>query len=705
MRLKSLEIDNFRVFPNYRQNLDLDHSIVLLYGRNGSGKTSICDALELLLTGTIRRFRGVDDLPGILVNARNPRAGATLKLETIAENRQQVAGLTINTSDLSTPASILDRLDAALFRHTGYLQQADLRELVTANSRQLGEIIRALAVDDAVYMLEEALSQANITRTNRNYAAVVRILDGVAAEAQELRVDLEALNSTMQTIDSSDQQVTLWATAIAKIAGELKIDLSQPMNTQEEVHSKIEIMSSILQSRLRETITNLRIAERQLQRCDELKTTQSAIDNSDLDLRNVHAQISNDEKAAQDTETRTIELQRELQQPGLATVMTDRRGLLISALEQIRSLPDLTICPVCDREFTDLSGHIASKLAVLRSEQSSLQQKVREIRARLEAQREVKDRILRGINELKLRTDRIAADRERYVKELSDLSNEYAGPNEGRLGLQEVERRVIERRDRAALEEKNVTSLINQVDDIRSSISAIKIRKDELRKRVDTVSTRLDGAENRLINARAAQERLEKFIETAQEVRRRVSNAIEGVIARFVMGHTKEAFEELFRRLAKSPFFDVTISGARVKWHAPEVSWHATYNDRYFPGGAVFSQGELNSCAIAFFLALATSHPGGLKFLMLDDPVQNMDEIHIEEFGNVLKFLKDELGWQLVISLHDESVFQFFKRQLHPSRKDQSLVAYLFEETDAGSRIVKESTVEFDPATFVAQVA
>ena len=94
----------------------------------------------------------------------------------------------------------------------------------------------------------------------------------------------------------------------------------------------------------------------------------------------------------------------------------------------------------------------------------------------------------------------------------------------------------------------------------------------------------------------------------------------------------------------KNPFFQVSVPDVRVKWHKPEVDWCAVYKERQFPGEAVFSQGELNSCAIAFFLALATSHTNGLQFLMLDDPVQNMDEIHIEEFANVLKFLKDILG-------------------------------------------------------------
>jgi len=170
------------------------------------------------------------------------------------------------------------------------------------------------------------------------------------------------------------------------------------------------------------------------------------------------------------------------------------------------------------------------------------------------------------------------------------------------------------------------------------------------------------------------------------------------------MGKTKDAFEDLFRRLAKNPFFQVTVSGTRVKRHKPEVDWCAVYGERQFPGEAVFSQGELNCCAIAFFLALATSHPEGLHFLLLDDPVQNMDELHIEEFGNVLKFLKDILGWQIVVGLHDQSVYQFLKRQLHPITQGQSLVGYVFDQADDGTRIVEDTSTRFDPASLIAAV-
>ena len=78
MRLKTLRVDNFRAFPRGEQVIDLDHDVVLLYGRNASGKTSLFDAIEILLTGTIRRLESIDDLAGILVNVRNSDQPADL---------------------------------------------------------------------------------------------------------------------------------------------------------------------------------------------------------------------------------------------------------------------------------------------------------------------------------------------------------------------------------------------------------------------------------------------------------------------------------------------------------------------------------------------------------------------------------------------------------------------------------------------------
>jgi len=79
MRLRSLELNNFRAFPDGGPAISLDHDAVLLYGRNGVGKTTLFDAIELALTGTIRRLHHALDSP-VLMNVRRDSAPASVRL-------------------------------------------------------------------------------------------------------------------------------------------------------------------------------------------------------------------------------------------------------------------------------------------------------------------------------------------------------------------------------------------------------------------------------------------------------------------------------------------------------------------------------------------------------------------------------------------------------------------------------------------------
>ena len=50
VRINSIEIENFRGFAS-KESFDLDKPKILVYGPNGSGKTSFCEALEYSLLG------------------------------------------------------------------------------------------------------------------------------------------------------------------------------------------------------------------------------------------------------------------------------------------------------------------------------------------------------------------------------------------------------------------------------------------------------------------------------------------------------------------------------------------------------------------------------------------------------------------------------------------------------------------------------
>jgi len=70
IKIKKLQIQNFKVYKS--QNFDFENKPLIVFdGPNGFGKTTIFDAIELLLTGRIRRY---DDIKVKLIDRRQTRS-------------------------------------------------------------------------------------------------------------------------------------------------------------------------------------------------------------------------------------------------------------------------------------------------------------------------------------------------------------------------------------------------------------------------------------------------------------------------------------------------------------------------------------------------------------------------------------------------------------------------------------------------------
>ena len=75
MKIKSLEIENFKLFDSKFDKIkDIsDKDLVLLNGPNGYGKTTVFDALELALTGEIKRIIDYNQDLGVKKNEKSDR--------------------------------------------------------------------------------------------------------------------------------------------------------------------------------------------------------------------------------------------------------------------------------------------------------------------------------------------------------------------------------------------------------------------------------------------------------------------------------------------------------------------------------------------------------------------------------------------------------------------------------------------------------
>jgi exonuclease SbcC len=85
IRLRELSIQAFRGVPD-RITVDLSAPLTMIYAPNGSGKTTICEAAEWLLTGGVKRLESSgssdDDLRCRFSPASTPTlVSATLDVE------------------------------------------------------------------------------------------------------------------------------------------------------------------------------------------------------------------------------------------------------------------------------------------------------------------------------------------------------------------------------------------------------------------------------------------------------------------------------------------------------------------------------------------------------------------------------------------------------------------------------------------------
>jgi len=77
---------------------------------------------------------------------------------------------------------------------------------------------------------------------------------------------------------------------------------------------------------------------------------------------------------------------------------------------------------------------------------------------------------------------------------------------------------------------------------------------------------------------------------------------------------------------------------------------------------------------LTLFTALHLSMTVELPWLILDDPVQSMDDIHIAHFAALLRTISKEHKRQIIIAVHDRQLFEYLTLELSPAFVDDSLL-------------------------------
>jgi DNA repair exonuclease SbcCD ATPase subunit len=83
----------------------------------------------------------------------------------------------------------------------------------------------------------------------------------------------------------------------------------------------------------------------------------------------------------------------------------------------------------------------------------------------------------------------------------------------------------------------------------------------------------------------------------------------------------------------------------------------------------LLSEGQLAGVSMALLLAMATTFRwSNWPALLLDDPGQNNDLIHVANLIEVLRTLVAKSGFQVVLSTHDSELAEFMVRKFRNAR-------------------------------------
>ena len=167
--------------------------------------------------------------------------------------------------------------------------------------------------------------------------------------------------------------------------------------------------------------------------------------------------------------------------------------------------------------------------------------------------------------------------------------------------------------------------------------------------------------------------------------------AVEGAQVRTRLTKSlNRVWRDLFVRLApEEPFVPVfRVPNQRV------VATLETVHRDGQPGGppaAMLSAGNLNTAALTLFLALNLSVEPRLPWILLDDPVQSMDEVHVAQFAALLRALARDHERRIVIAVHDRALFEYLMLELSPVNPDGGLITVELSRARDGSTLAQSN--------------
>lgn len=672
---EDLSAEAFRGF-NARAEFDLDASIVLAHGPNGMGKTSLFDAMQWLLLGQLARVGDVRlrRTEEHIVNAYRPGGTATVEAHVRLVGKRvhlsrtgDRSGSSLVWSETGREPLYGDAAEEALEDAFSASERMDLQTSLTACGllqQDASRLVLKSKPSDRFAIFSQLLGLSDLERFEdwtqaraRRAAASHRSASEALTGAE--RAAVAARDQLSKALERASQRP-----AVEAIAGRLS----------EAIRASRFIKAAPPASRDEAVALNAASA-RLGQELESLAVTIAALGDIEGTIsegadRSLDDEIAAADSAAQDLEAR-LETQREALLPATDardSAMTAQQGLQRMAAAVLPQLVGST-CPVCGqgidvdeirRHMEELAGDTGA-VDRLQAAVADLEEQVEQTRAELAASRSY-------ANDLRAEARR----RAQHEQEVAYLRQRLASLQAtGPMGTEmppaefhELMSWVQSARSEVALVAGVTQEYIAAID---ASGGAEEVRATQA---VSSAEANLRDLEAARQSAELARKEAETLHEVAQAARLDV--------VRSEFARLSPLAQNVFSRLDPHPTFtelelktDVLRSASTATARVRDVLQDVAADPM-----VIFSSAQANIAAISYLISLNWAAAGRVPVLLLDDPLQAMDDINVLGFADLCRHLR--IKRQVVVSTHERRFAQLLERKLTPRHDGHRTIVHEF---------------------------
>ena len=655
MKLSYIDLRGFRGFKN-QVRVSLADSFTIIDGRNGVGKSTIFDAVEFALTGTISKYldakasgETVDDyiwwsgegpMPGerhVEIGFRNGAKECSVRRTPFDAVDVDITNVTEKLVDKEfAPKTAIVQLCAATIIRDEHIARLSLDLKEGERFTLLRDAIGAIDADEWIGKASRLASAAS----KRHSAA-----------SDELELARVKLGNSVRHLDEVRAELSS-ASGLGEAIARLRALLGSTASVNELI--------VVARNQLSHIQSELEQAESILKRwfeVEELRTSISTLDQRVEDARE---------------EWRTAEEGlAKLREESPTTLDASELSSQARQLEELVHLGDSigirgSHCPLCDSEISEIAFREA--LAAVIEEARRLDEEAVE-----EAERK--------------RTLMRVAENVAGAKAALELAIKARGETK------EVIAKFEEAMKQAGLVVSSREELLMHIEEVKQGRQAISSEvgildtislNEVLGRAVETRDGGVEGvrrAEVRLGKARLAEMRA-KAIHDA--VRRAAAETLDQRLGRVL-----PLMSELYRRLRPHPIWDdieYSVRGDVRRFLKLQVG--GGVNPQF-----VFSSGQRRATGLAFLLSMNLSISWNRwKSILLDDPVQHVDDFRAIHLAEVLAHLCHG-GQQVVCAVEDSALADLMCRRLSGSGEVRGKRITLGTSDDGSLTISQESAL------------